>query len=234
MKNVLITGSSRGLGYALAEEYAANGFYVFACARDIKTDGLKRLKEKYKENISLIIMDVSHSESVERAAEQVKQMVTHLDIIINNAAVHSEDSFAELETVNIDNCIEVYNIDALGPLRVTKAFCSLLDHGELKVLANISSESGSISDCKREKEFDYCMSKAALNMESKLLQNYLIKRDIKVLAIHPGWIRSDMGGANADFSTNESAKNVLNIIDQYKDNLDGPVFVDYTGKALNY
>jgi len=234
MKNVLITGASRGLGFTLAEEYAAKGFFVFACARNIESDRLKSLKEKYNNNISLIPMDVSQTESVEQAAKEVKQTTAYLDIIINNAAVHSEDSGAELELVNLDNCIEVYNINVVGPLRVTKAFVSLLDNGESKVLVNISSESGSISDCRREKEFDYCMSKAALNMESKMLQNYFMRRNIKVLAIHPGWIRTDMGGANADLSPAESAQNIISIIEQNEENLKGPIYIDYTGKPMNY
>lgn len=74
-----------------------------------------------------------------------------------------------------------------------------------KVIVNISSEAGSIGECWRDREFDYCMSKAALNMQSVLLQKYLKSEGIKVLAIHPGWMRTDMGGAEADISPDTSA-----------------------------
>jgi NAD(P)-dependent dehydrogenase (short-subunit alcohol dehydrogenase family) len=234
MKNVLITGASRGLGYSLAEGYAAQGFYVIACARDINSDHLQKFKAKYKDNVRLLNMDVSETDSVDQAAFQTEQTVAGLDILINNAAVHSDDSFAEIEKINVDHCLETFNINAVGALRVTKAFIRLLENGTSKELVNISSEAGSISNCQREKEFDYCMSKAALNMESKLLQNYLKGRNIKVLAIHPGWMRTDMGGPNADLSVNEAAANVIGIIDQYKDTLEGPVYVDYSGKPLNF
>lgn len=234
MKNVLITGASRGLGLALARLYAENGFYVIACARNVNSDQLKGLKARCKDEIDLIPMDISQTDSVEKAAETVKKNVTFLDIIINNAGIHATDSLEELENVDIDNCLEVYSINTLGALRVTKAFISLLEKGTLKELINISTEAGSISSSERVKEFDYCMSKAALNMETKLLHNYLAKRGIKVLAVHPGWVKTDMGGMNAQFSPDEAAKNVIAVIEKCGKRLDEPIFVDYTGKKLNF
>ena len=127
MKSVLITGASRGLGYCLAEKYAAKGFYVIACARNINSEKLKNLKITYKDSIQLVAMDVSDDKSVEKAAEEVKQSIQALDIIINNAGVHFNDTDNELESVNLDHCLETFNINTLGALRVSKAFVSLLE-----------------------------------------------------------------------------------------------------------
>lgn len=235
MKNsILITGASRGLGYALVEKYLEKGFYVYACMRNIRNVGCEKLQEKYKDSLFLISIDVSNTDSVKKAAAHVKEMTDHLDVIINNAAVHAEDSFNVLEEVEVDHCLEVYNINTVGALRVTKEFLTLLENGNTKVLANISSESGSIGDCRREKEFDYCMSKAALNMQSVQLQNYLKPKDIKVLAIHPGWIKTDMGGPNAHYHASEAATYISDVIDRLHDELDGPVFVDNTGNKLSF
>jgi NAD(P)-dependent dehydrogenase (short-subunit alcohol dehydrogenase family) len=234
LEKVLIAGASRGLGYALADAYAGKGFFVIACARDTSSPQLAALKKKHDDTVRLVVMDVSRTDSVEQAALRVRRDVHDLDILINNAGVHAEDSFSELEKVNVDNCLATFNINALGPLRVTKAFLDLLEKGTVKELVNISSESGSISDTTRVKEFDYCMSKAALNMQSKLLQNYLGSRGIKVLSLHPGWMRTDMGGPRATFSPVEAAARVIEIADRYRSVLQGPIFVDYTGKTLNY
>jgi len=235
MKNkILITGASRGLGYALVEKYLEKGFCVFACMRNINNAACEKLKEKYKDSLYEIPMDVSNTPSVRSAAIQIKKITDHLDIIINNAAVHSEDSFNVIEEFEVDNCVEVYNINVLGALRVTKEFLQLLENGNMKMLVNISSESGSLSNCQREKEFDYCMSKAALNMQSVQLQNYLKHKDIKVMAIDPGWMKTDMGGPNADLQVFDAATYVADVIDTSHADLNGPVFVDNTGKALSF
>lgn len=234
MYNVLIAGASRGLGLALVEEYAKKGFFVIACSRKGINENLRSLEEKYEGAICVVTMDVADTESVKRTAAQVGEIVSGIDIIINNAAIHATDSGAVLEKVDIGNCIEVYNVNTLGPLRVAQAFIDLLEKSKLKNLVNISSEAGSIKNCTREKEFDYTMSKAALNMESKLLQNYLKSRDIKVLAIHPGWMRTDMGGSKADYSPEESARFVANQIEKYGDDINGPIYVNCDGNVLEY
>jgi NAD(P)-dependent dehydrogenase (short-subunit alcohol dehydrogenase family) len=234
MKNVLITGASRGLGYVLAEEYAKNGFFVIACARGGASGNLKRLQDKYKGSVGVVAMDVADKKSVEHAAGQVKDLVTGIDILINNAAIHSADSGAVLEKADIESCLEVYNVNTLGALRVSQAFIGLIEKGGMKILVNISSEAGSISGCKRENEFDYAMSKAALNMQSKLLQNYLRSKDIKVLAVHPGWMRTDMGGKNAKYSPEEAAGFVVKVIEKYGRDIDGPVYVNFDGGVLEF
>jgi len=162
----------------------------------------------------------------------VEKYTDHIDILINNAAIHSETSFEVLENADIDQCLEVYDINAVGPIRVVKAFLQLLKNSQAAQIINISSESGSISTCKREKEFDYCMSKAALNMGTKLLSNYLKKDNIKVLAVHPGWMRTDMGGSNAALDPYETACQLVNLFNQSNNQGDEPIFIDNTGNEF--
>ena len=95
-------------------------------------------------------------------------------------------------------------------------------------IINISSESGSISTCQREKEFDYCMSKAALNMGTKLLANYLKKDNILVVSVHPGWMRTDMGGQNAHLDPYETACKLVDLLENIND-VNSPNFIDNEG-----
>jgi len=231
-KNVLIAGASRGLGYSLTYQYLKSGVTVFAGVRDIKCEKLAILKTKFKDHLIVIQMDVASSQSVKRAANQIKTYCDKLDVIINSAGIHSDDSFEVLENVNLDNALEVYNVNSIGILRVVKEFLGLLQNGDDKILINISSESGSIGSCQRSKEFDYCMSKAAVNMASVLLQNYLKERKIKVLAVQPGWMRTDMGGNSADIDPLEAAECIFKLAEENKHNLETPVFVDRYGEIL--
>jgi NAD(P)-dependent dehydrogenase (short-subunit alcohol dehydrogenase family) len=233
-KKVLITGASRGLGYALLEEYASRGFYVIACARDPGSAKLRGMGRELKERVLPLAMDVGSSESVARAAAEAGRGLDAIDIIVNNAGLHAVDSSAELEKVDVDNCLGTYNVNTVGALRVVKAFLPLLERGELKTIVNISSDAARIAESEKTAEFDYCMSKAALNMQTRLLQNYLGPRGVRVLAIHPGWMRTDMGGPTATNDPRDSAREVASVVEKYRNIPRGPVFIDQTGRPLGF
>ena len=119
----------------------------------------------------------------------------------------------------------------IGPLRVVQQFLSLMDKGEMKLILNISSEAGSIADSKRENQFVYCMSKAALNMQSKILHNYLQPRGFIVLIVHPGWMRTNMGGPSAAINSDESAAGIFDLAAREPKPGD-PIYIDYRGEPL--
>jgi len=98
------------------------------------------------------------------------------------------------------------------PGKLRKPFLPLLKKGNEKKLVSISSEAGSIGNTRRKSEFAYCMSKAALNMGMKILHNYLKDEGIRILALHPGWFRSDMGEPHAEWTPAESAQKMLSYI----------------------
>ncbi len=226
-QTILITGASRGLGYYFAKKYLEDGDMVFAGARDVSVPALMRLKEEYPDTLIPVELEVSDTNSINKAALLVSEYTKKLDILINNAAIHSETSFEILENADIDQCLKVYDINSIGPIRVVKAFLPFIRESTSAKIINISSESGSIGTCRREKEFDYCMSKAALNMGTKLLSNYLKKDNIMVLAIHPGWMRTDMGGSNAHLDPYETA---CQLVDLVKDRtIEQPIFIDNQG-----
>jgi NAD(P)-dependent dehydrogenase (short-subunit alcohol dehydrogenase family) len=123
------------------------------------------------------------------------------------------------------------DVNAFGPLRVIQQFLPLLKKGPRKLIINISSEAGSLADCCRSMEYAYCMSKSALNMASRILQNALAPAGFKVLAIHPGWMRTDMGGPEADIAPDEAADGIFELaMRQWQ--LDDNIYMDYQGTIL--
>jgi NAD(P)-dependent dehydrogenase (short-subunit alcohol dehydrogenase family) len=177
-------------------------------------------------------MDVLDEKSVQRVADEVKTSRGRLDVLINNAALclDVDDSIRE---VDLDVIQQQMDVNVYGPLRVTRAFLPLLEESDRGILVNISSEAGSVGACWRDTGFGYCMSKAALNMQSRILEKYLAPRGIKVLAVHPGWMQSDMGGPGADIPPAEAAEGILRLVasDTYRDT---PMYVVYNGEPYPY
>ena len=217
------------MGLCFAKKYLKDGFLVFAGTRDLEVPSLKELQQEYPNGLLPLELEVTDTESVAAAARSVRAYTEKLDILINNAAVHNSTSFEVLENADIDDCLMVYDINSLGPLRVVKEFLPFLRNNPGARVINISSESGSISTCGREKEFDYCMSKAALNMASRMLANYLKKDQVIVRAVHPGWMRTDMGGSNAALDPYETACKLAELFETMSDP-EGPGFIDNQGK----
>ncbi|NLW49014.1 MAG: SDR family oxidoreductase [Firmicutes bacterium] len=232
MQNILITGAGRGLGLALTKRFLEMDYFVIAGYQNLQ-ENLLGLANSYSEQLMIITMDVTNEAEVAKAAAETVNRIGSLDILINNAGIHLEQAYLPLEEIDFNSVLTTFQVNTLGPLRVAKHFCKLLDQGSQKLLVNISSEAGSISDCWRDREYDYCMSKAALNMQSKIMQNYLKPRGIKILDLHPGWMRTEMGGAEADITPEEAAAGIFNLT-QTKWRLDDGMYFDYTGKPLSW
>jgi NAD(P)-dependent dehydrogenase (short-subunit alcohol dehydrogenase family) len=233
VKNIFISGANRGLGLSLTRLCLEAGDRVFAGTRS-PSEPLALLEKQYPGALHVIVVDVSSEESVRAAAEAVSRGVERLDLIINNAALlYRESAVNPIEHIDLDAAAETLDVNALGPLRVLKHFVPLLYGGPRAMVVNLSSEAGSIADCQRDAWYAYCMSKAALNMASMILQNYLREKGIKVLAVHPGWMRTRMGGEDAKYDTLESARAILALAER-EWRMDGPVFVDHTGAPMRW
>ena len=228
-KQVCIMGASRGLGFCMARAYLEQGDTVYMGVRGTGSDEMQALLGRYPDTAVPVLVDVAKTLSVAGAAREVAKRTDRLDILINNAGIHSATSFDGIEDTDLDECVEVYSVNAVGPIRVVKAFMALLAEGAQ--IVNISSESGSVGICERDRQFGYCMSKSALNMGSKLLQNLLAPQGVKVLIVHPGWMRTDMGGPNAHLDPMENAYGLVKLFPQFTDP-DGPMFIDYEGVEL--
>jgi len=195
-----------------------------------ESDGLRELQSGHAERLSIHLGDVAEEASLRAAFAAVAQRLGHLDVIINNAVIYLDGSRPNIEDVDLSICARTFEVNAVGPLRVVQLGLPLLRKGTRKLIVNVSSEAGSIGDCRRKTEYAYCMSKSALNMGSKLLQNYLAPEGIKVLALHPGWFNSS-GSGPAPISAEQASLKVLETILK-SHAIDEPMYVDPGGKPL--
>lgn len=190
-----VTGADRGLGLSLVHSLLEKQFSVFAGQYMRDTDELKALKEEYPEQLELIPLDIGSKDSVKQAARAIASRTVHVDILINNAGIiHSADDATMLVDMDDEGMAEIYNVNTLGALRVSNALMGLLLQSKDKLIVNISSEAGSIGRNKRINMYGYCMSKAALNMQSSLMHNHLKTLGGQVMVFHPGWMKTYMHG----------------------------------------
>jgi len=226
MQSVLITGANRGLGLCLVQQFADQGWQVFAGERSPSASPGVALPQ-----VQWVGLDVQDMGSIVRAAESVAARSSGLDVLINNAAVNPRPDYdAPLGELDFTAMQLAYDVNALGPLRVVQAFLPLLEHGQRKLIVNVSSEAGSLRHSWRDRSYGYCMSKAALNMQSTILDRALKGRGFQVLALHPGWMRTDMGGPNAHLDPAESARGMYDVVQTA--NASTPRFLQQDGKEF--
>lgn len=203
-ETVFVTGASRGLGRQLAAHFAARGARVIGAVRD-------REACHAQTGVELVDLDVASSASV--ASLEAKLDGVRIDILVNNAAIRGETG--GLRQVEEDDFLEVMRVNALAPLLVTRALLPALKRGERKIVANISSRAGSLLEGTvgdDDGDYAYRCSKAALNMATRKLAHDLKASGITILSLHPGWVRTDMGGACADLPVEASASALIDLI----------------------
>ncbi|MEV5026109.1 SDR family NAD(P)-dependent oxidoreductase [Paenibacillus sp. LPE1-1-1.1] len=239
-KTALVTGADRGVGLALVKSLLGQGFHVFAGQYTDEAPELQALKEVHADQLCLLPLDIASDDSVARAFESVSGKTDQVDLLINNGAILGDIGATVLDPLNYAEMMDVFNVNTLGSLRMSQTFMPLLLKSDSKFLINISSEAGSIGDCYRDSWFAYCMSKAALNMQSKLIHNGIKKQGGRVLVVHPGWVQTFMQGkldAAASLTPEQSADAILRLIEaRLWLPADGAEceYVDYAGNGLNW
>jgi NAD(P)-dependent dehydrogenase (short-subunit alcohol dehydrogenase family) len=229
---ILITGANRGLGLGLAERGLEKGYDVAAAIRSEATVSrqLQTLRGRFKERLKILEMDVKSEVSVANAARSLGSYWGGLDVIVNNAAVLL-DRDKTIEDVETSQILESFEINTLGPIRVVKKFLPLLVSGENQAVINISSEGGSITNA-FPTNYPYSLSKTALNMFSERLRAHFKDRGIRVYAIHPGWIKTDMGGPMAPGDPGTTVTGIFDIIEQKTIVHSKIAFIDFTGRPM--
>lgn len=229
MKHWLIVGASRGLGLTLARAVTDRGARVTAVAQ--RPDATQQaLQGTLGERLRFLHANVRSEPELQAAANSLPED-TRFDVLVYNAAVHLEHERPDIEQSSPEDLLETLDVNAVGAARTVKHFRRFVANDGLLVF--ISSEAGSIGNAGRATEYGYCMSKAALNMLAKLLSNRENKLEtgVQVVAIHPGWMRTDMGGAQAHISAEEAAHAILDTLSARQRN-GAPMFIDRTGQAL--
>ena len=216
----LVTGADRGLGLAMVNGLLEKGWFVLAGQYIPQLTDLELLKIKYPEKLAIIPLDVASDESVLAAAKKISNITDHLDLLVNNAGISTKiKTITIMEEQDYEEILQIYNVNALGPIRVVKALLPLTERSHLKRLCFVSSEAGSINMCERNSMYGYCMSKSALNMGIKIIFNSLRPEGYSFRVYHPGWIRSDMTGKKGDLEPCEASTPALSYFlrNRYKD-----------------
>ena len=232
MHSILISGAAGGFGDQLTRLYVKLGYRVFATDMK-KSDTVTELLKDYPLQYSFCAADVTKDEDIETLKRFVSERTDSLDILLNAVGILFAASRNPMEEMDFDVALKTIDINTLGPLRLIKALLPLLKAGEEKMIVNISSEAGSLKTHNNYVDrYDYCMSKAALNMGSVILQRYLAPTGLRVLLVHPGWMKTDMGGERAPLTPAVSAENIAALIQlkrEEKSLTTDAMFFDYDG-----
>lgn len=223
---VFITGANRGIGLSLTKLYIDSGWQVHATTRNLaSSDELVSLSDQHF-SLTLHELDVTDYQRVAK----LTQILPPIDLLINNAGYFGPKDWGFGNT-DVEEWRKVFEINTIAPLKLVEAFYPLLQQGQMKKIACISSKVGSMAENTSGGGYIYRSSKAALNSVVKSLSNDLTTQGFTVLALHPGWVRTAMGGPNALIDTEFSAAGLANVIDESTQDSSGH-FINYDGTEI--
>lgn len=229
MKTLLVTGANRGLGLEFCRQYAAAGCNVIAaCRRPEQAEQLQALAGQYA-SIELQALDVADFSQIEALAATLAER--RIDVLLNNAGVYGDQSGRGFGKLDYQAWADTLAINVMAPVKLAECFLPHLQRSDKPLIASLSSLMGSMADNSSGGSILYRSSKAGLNAAMKSLAIDLRPRNIGVLILHPGWVRTDMGGPNGLIDVEESVSGMRRLIDRF-DLADSGSFVKYDGSPL--
>jgi NAD(P)-dependent dehydrogenase (short-subunit alcohol dehydrogenase family) len=227
MATYLITGGSRGIGLTMARMLSARGEVVVATARNV--EGLSPQAREVA-GVRWVPLDVLDAGSIESLPERLATVgVGAIDVLINNAGVSS--TARKLDEVTAAELQRVFMVNAFAPVLVAKSLRGMLEAGRRRLIVNVSSQLGSITNNDGGSSYPYRGSKTALNQMTVCMANELRTAGCTCVVVHPGWVRTDMGGPEAPLSAVESAGHLVSLIDRLGPK-DSGRFFNYDGGAM--
>jgi NAD(P)-dependent dehydrogenase (short-subunit alcohol dehydrogenase family) len=229
---VLVTGANRGIGLEFTRHLLHRGARVIAaCRHPGKALKLTEFAAAYPGHLHILPLDLAKERSIAELAREAAVVTGALDLLINNAGVQvSGERYGELEAKTF---VETFSTNAVGPLLLTQALTPLLARGEMPKVVNLSSNLGSLRKTTEFYTPSYAISKAALNMVTRLLAAELGGAGITVISANPGWVKTDMGGEQAPVTPQQSVCGMLTLIEGLQ-RRDSGRFFDYTGAAHDW
>jgi NAD(P)-dependent dehydrogenase (short-subunit alcohol dehydrogenase family) len=231
IKVALVTGGNRGIGYELVKQLALNGFKVVLTSRDPEMG--HEAAQKFKESnldVSFVVMDVDNQESICHTATTVNKEYGRLDVLINNAGVYLDDN-KKLVAMDPSILERTMATNVFGAYHVIRSFIPLMEQQGYGRIINVSSEYGAMSEMSYPGVGAYKLSKLALNGLTRLLAAE-IKGDIKINAVDPGWVSTDMGGPSAPRTPKQAAESILWLATTGPEGPNGEFFRD--GKRIDW
>lgn len=223
MRVAVVTGASRGIGSEFVVRLLQDGWKVYAGYRSEK----HRLELIDDENLVCFPLDVTNNPSIKRFC---KNIVENVDLLINNAGV-PDGRWRNISEIDDEWVLQVLDINSVGPVRMVKELYGKMSHNSLTTVAMISSLMGSIDDCHSGRSYAYRASKTALNMFSVAMKKESVEHNISFLILHPGWVKTRMGGEHAPVELFESVDGMLSLINNHTLE-DSGRFVQYNGVDL--
>ncbi|KAJ6635796.1 C-factor [Pseudolycoriella hygida] len=240
MTRVLITGANRGLGLEFVRQYLKQDnppeIIIATCRDPDKATELRELAES-SSSVHIFKLDTTDFDGLPNFVNKVDELVgdNGLDILINNAGAYLKVSLLEGSS---DDIIENFKINAVAPFMITRSLYSTLRKSgaknNLPVVVNVTSKMGSIQDNTSGGHYAYRTSKTALNMITKSMSVDLSNSGIKAVAIHPGWVRTAMGGPNGLIDTFESVTNMIRVIAEVRVGTNKGLFLNYDGAEIEW
>lgn len=229
-RQTLVTGANRGLGLEFTRQLLASGSSVIACCREpAHADALVALAEAHPQRLQIEALDVADDDALSALAARLGRQLSTLDLLINNAGVLvSGERFGKVRGESLANS---FAVNASAPLLLTQALAPLLEKSHRAHVMCVSTQLASIAQASAFRTVSYAMSKAALNMAVRRLAAVLGERGICVVAVHPGWLQTRMGGDGASMAADTSAQLLLHWLAQ-RQPADGGRFHAYDGTAL--
>lgn len=221
MSSVLVTGSNRGIGLEWCRQYADADWRVFAtCRHPEAADELHALAQKHP-RLSVHRLDVTQAESV--CALRAELQHETIDVLVNNAGVYLE-KYAPTAALRFDEWLQTLDVNTLGPVRVTEALADRVAGSRRKLVVTLSSHMGAIAEITAAGDTYYRSSKAALNAAMKGLSIAFAEQGIGMLLLHPGWVRTRMGGWDAPVTPAESVAAMRALVDSFTMDMSGRFF----------
>jgi NAD(P)-dependent dehydrogenase (short-subunit alcohol dehydrogenase family) len=227
MAVALVTGANRGIGLALVKAYAGRRDKVFAAVRHTsdrtELDAFAAANPKW---VEVIEMDVSDPAGIGRARRKLE--AEPIDVLINNAGIPGPDHQSALD-MDYDGLAETLAVNSIAPLRIANAFLPNVKAAKGKIIT-LSSQMGSMQSAAAD-SLAYRVSKAAVNKLMRGLAAELKPQGIPVLIVHPGWVKTEMGGEGAQLTPDASAAQLLKLIDKLDISATGK-FLAWNGREL--
>jgi NAD(P)-dependent dehydrogenase (short-subunit alcohol dehydrogenase family) len=205
-KTALVTGANKGIGFEVTRELARLGLRVFLGARNAEAGRAAVEKLKSAGDVLFLEIDISNEKSIRAAAEEFGRQSDRLDVLINNAGILLDEDKSAL-TITAELFETTLRTNTLGPWLVSQAFAPLLKKSSAPRIVNVSSGGGQLEDGADGWAPAYCVSKTALN--GVTVQLAAVLPNVAVNSVCPGWVRTDMGGENADRSVAEGAATIV-------------------------
>lgn len=219
---MLITGANRGLGLEWARQYAEAGWRVYAsCRRPAEAGELNALAGRHPQ-LSVHRLDVTDSEQLRTLQLDLEE--ARIDVLLNNAGVYLDKFMGDLGGIDYEVWLRAFAVNTLGAVRVTEALAGQVAASEKKRVVAISSHMGSIAEIAAPGNYAYRSSKAALNAAMKGLSHALAQRGIGVLLLHPGWVRTRMGGPDAPLTPTQSVHGMRALVENFRPEMSGRFF----------